>query len=49
MSAQVVFDEETRKWFEKNPSSQTTVFQCPDCYKYYKPSLGHKCKKDGDG
>ena len=49
MPARVVFDAETRKWFDRNPGAQTTVCQCLVCYKYYKPTLGHKCKKGGEG
>lgn len=47
MAARVVFDEATRKWFEGRQVVQTTVCQCARCWKYYKPSLGHKCKKKG--
>ena len=36
------FDPETRKWFKKNWSAQTTVMRCERCGLYYKPSLGHK-------
>lgn len=46
------FDSRTRKWFDSLPLTerlviQTTVTQCDDCGLYYKPSLGHKCKKSG--
>ena len=49
----VRFDAETRKWFDKLPIPtrmiiQTTVTQCEKCGLWYKPSLGHKCKKKGD-
>ena len=39
------FDDETKKWFAKHPLAQTTVMRCDDCGLYYKPILGHKCKK----
>lgn len=44
---EVTFDAETQKWFENHWGAQTTVCQCPRCWLYYKPSLGHKCKKKG--
>jgi hypothetical protein len=45
-------DSNTRKWFDRIPlperlAIQTTVTQCDDCGLYYKPSLGHRCKKSG--
>ena len=46
MAAKVVFDAETRKWFDRHPDAQTTVCQCPRCCLFYKPSLGHKCKAE---
>ena len=41
------YDEATKKWFRDRPGiwPETTVMRCPDCGLYYKPSLGHKCKK----
>lgn len=39
------FDEPTKKWFANHIGAQTTVMRCPECGLYYKPSLGHKCKK----
>lgn len=39
------FDEPTKKWFINRPGEQTTVMRCDECGLYYKPSLGHKCKK----
>lgn len=46
------YDSETRKWFDSLPLAdrfiiETTVMQCEDCGLYYKPSLGHKCRKRG--
>ena len=41
----VRFDYATEKWFKKNPMNQTTVMQCKECGLFYKPSLGHRCKK----
>lgn len=48
----VRYDLETRKWFDSLPLSErfiieTTVMRCDDCGLYYKPSLGHKCRKRG--
>ncbi len=34
------------KWFREHPDAETTVMQCPVCGLYYKPILGHKCKKE---
>lgn len=47
------FDAETRKWFDRLPLTdrlviQTTVMQCDTCGLFYKPSLGHKCRKAVD-
>lgn len=39
------FDAETRKWFRKHIGAQSTVEQCEKCGLWYKPILGHKCKK----
>lgn len=48
ISDKVQLDEPTKKWFEKQPDYMvTTVRQCKECGLFYKPSLGHKCKKDG--
>jgi hypothetical protein len=44
----VQFDAETRKWFKSNLFAQTTVMKCECCGLYFKPSLGHRCKKKGD-
>lgn len=41
----VQFDAETREWFRDHLSVQTTVAPCEGCGLWYKPSLGHKCKK----
>lgn len=43
----IVYDEDTQRWFYQNPFSQTTVVRCEDCGLYYKPILGHRCKKEG--
>lgn len=42
-----LFDEKTRVWFEKHLGAQTTLARCDKCGLFYKPELGHKCKKDG--
>lgn len=39
------YDDETQKWFNRHPFNQTTVCKCEKCGLFYKPSLGHKCKK----
>lgn len=41
----IEYDSETRKWFMKNITAQTTVMRCELCGLFYKPSLGHECKK----
>lgn len=42
----VRYDYTTRKWFAERPvGTQTTVAKCDCCGYYYKPDLGHKCKK----
>lgn len=43
----VRFDPVTKKWMEQHGlgTYQTTVARCPECGLYYKPSLGHMCKK----
>lgn len=41
----VKYDEETQRWLKKNPAQQTTVMICEKCGLFFKPSLGHKCKK----
>ena len=42
----VRYDYTTRKWFAERPvGTQTTVCKCPCCNLYYKPELGHDCKK----
>ena len=47
MAERIRYDAETRKWFEKNWRAETTVCRCDSCGLYYKPELGHKCKKKG--
>lgn len=44
----VRYDAETRKWFERHLGAQTTVTYCEKCGLWYKPILGHKCKKKGN-
>lgn len=39
------YDNETSKWFRNHIGTQTTVCNCKKCGLFYKPSLGHKCKK----
>lgn len=47
-SERVIFDAETRKWFQNHIGAQTTVMRCECCGLYFKPILGHKCKKKGE-
>lgn len=50
MAARVKYDAATLRWFGEHPWQETTVMCCSDCGLYYKPELGHKCKrKVGDG
>ena len=48
----VKYDANTSRWFKKQIyggiTCQTTVCQCDKCNLLYKPSLGHKCKKECD-
>lgn len=39
------FDEETKKWFSSRTGIESTVCECEKCGLFYKPLLGHKCKK----
>ena len=42
----VKYDRATKAWFDSKPfSAETTVCRCERCGLFYKPSLGHKCKK----
>ena len=43
-----IYDKATEEWFSKRPGQESTVGQCVECGLYYKPSLGHKCKKAGE-
>ena len=40
------YGKETKKWFSKHPTANTTVWQCSKCGLYFKPTLGHKCKEN---
>ena len=43
------FDARTAKWFRERYErlrTEITVVRCEVCGLYYKPSLGHKCKKE---
>ena len=40
------YDSKTEKWFKMHMNAQTTVIKCEKCGLFYKPSLGHKCKKE---
>lgn len=44
------YDAATRTWFDKFPIYErmyveTTVMRCETCGLFYKPELGHKCRK----
>ena len=41
----IKYDTDTSKWFTTHPGAQTTVAKCEKCGLYYKPDLGHICKK----
>ena len=41
----VKYDETTEKWFKQHPDVVSTVMRCEKCGLFYKPSLGHKCRK----
>lgn len=41
----VKYDNETSRWFKKNIGQLTTVCRCEKCHQFYKPILGHKCRK----
>lgn len=45
MAETIKFDKETAKWFGQNPSAESTVARCKKCDLFYKPELGHVCKK----
>ena len=40
------FDKETLDWFKDHREEQTTLCKCEACGLFYKPELGHKCKKE---
>lgn len=39
------YDRTTKAWLNSHICQQTTVCRCEECGLFYKPSLGHKCKK----
>jgi uncharacterized OB-fold protein len=46
----VEYDAKTQRWFyEHGLREETTVARCPACGLFYKPSLGHKCKRSNKG
>ena len=45
----IEYDNATKKWFDAHPCSETTVAKCESCGLFYKPILGHKCKKQKKG
>lgn len=49
IEGKVHFDSQTKQWFRRHPDAQTTVCQCTRCFLFFKPVLGHKCKKGGEG
>lgn len=42
----VRYDPVTRKWFAQHIGYETTVCLCEKCGCFYKPCLGHKCRKE---
>lgn len=40
-----IYDSRTGKWFRSHPGAETTVVKCKECGLYYKPILGHTCRK----
>lgn len=42
----IEFDRRTKAWFDSHIGFESTIVQCPICKLFYKPSLGHKCKKE---
>lgn len=40
------YDKTTSKWFKAHHGVQTTVVRCEKYQKFYKPSLGHECRKE---
>ena len=45
MSERIRPDYRLQKWFRMHPFDETTVMKCEACGLFYKPELGHKCKK----
>lgn len=39
------FDPKTAKWMHDHYTQETTVAMCNACGLFYKPELGHECKK----
>lgn len=44
--AKVKLDKATKEWLATHPCTETTVWQCSKCGMWFKPTLGHKCKKE---
>lgn len=42
----IKFDGDTSRWMLFHRQRGTTVIRCERCGLFYKPSLGHRCKKD---
>ena len=42
----VKYDRATKAWLNSHIGQQTTVCKCEKCGLFYKPILGHKCKKE---
>ena len=47
MTERIRFDSILKRWFKLHPFAETTVAKCEKCGLFYRPSLGHKCKKEG--
>ena len=41
-----MFDETTLKWFREHQNIETTVMRCNICGLFFKPNIGHTCKKE---
>ena len=46
--SKILYDYATKKWFGNHIGHETTLCRCEKCGLFYKPSLGHKCKKEGE-
>lgn len=47
MSEKIKYDSKTSAWLKNHIGAETTVAKCSFCGLFYKPIIGHKCKKGG--